>query len=72
METEAIAAEARLQNLIRQNYKIIRPGINPYRIEQKHTGKRGWQQIEKFTTLKLMTDRLIKLGSQEKTIIYND
>ena len=72
METEAIANEARLQNLLRQGYKIIRPELNPYRIEQKNKGRRGWVKIEPFDTLKQMTTRLLELGSQEKTIIYNE
>ena len=72
MEEVEIQQEARLQNLLRQNFKIIRPGLNPYRIEQKNKGKRGWQRIEKFDTLREMTIRLLELGSQEKTIIYNE
>jgi len=64
--------EVDYQNLLRRDYKIIRPGLNPYRIEMKNKGKQGWQSIEKFITLKLMTDRLIEMGSQEKTIIINE
>ncbi len=67
-----IPQEAQLQNYLRSGFKIIRPGLNPYRIEIKNKGKRGWQPIEKFEDLRKMTTRLIELGSQDKVIIFNE
>lgn len=71
MNTE-MPQETQYQTMIRRGFKLIRPGLNPYRIEIKNKGNHKWTCIEKFDTLKKMTDRLIELGSQEKTIIYNE
>jgi hypothetical protein len=73
MATEAeITKEAEYQNIMRRGYRIIRPGRNSRCIENKNKGKRGWVKIEKFETSELMVARLIEMGRQDKTVIYND
>jgi len=63
--------EARYQNMMRRDFKIIRAEVNPYRIERKNKGRRGWYTVETFDSLRKMTSRLIELGSEDKTIIDN-
>ncbi len=70
MEKE-IPIEARYQNLMRRGFKIIRAEVNPYRIERKNKGRRGWYTAETFDSFRKMTSRLFELGSEEKTIIDN-
>ena len=67
-----VPIEAEHQNLLRRGFKIIHPALNPYSIELKNRDKRGWQRIEKFDTLEQLNKRLIELGREEKTLIYND
>lgn len=69
---KTIPVEAEHQNLLRRGFKIIRPALSPYSIELKNRDKRGWQRIETFDTLAQLNKRLIELGREEKTLIYND
>ncbi|MFZ4705484.1 MAG: hypothetical protein ACOYMF_05695 [Bacteroidales bacterium] len=71
MTAATIPIEAEHQNILRRGFRIIRPQLNPYSIELKNRDKRGWQIIETFDTLELLNKRLIELGSEEKTLIYN-
>ena len=66
-----IPIEVHYQNMMRRDFKIIRAGVNPYRIERKNKGRRGWYTVETFDSLRKLTTRLIELGSEDKTIIYN-
>lgn len=72
METEAITHEAYLQNILRRGFKIIRYDVNLLQIEMKNKGKHGWTIIERPQTLKQLNDRVLSLGAEEKTLIFNE
>ena len=63
--------ERDMQLLIKKGFRIIRPVIKPYCIEQKKAGSHAWIKIERFPDQDAMVKKLIQMGSQEKTMIYN-
>ena len=64
--------EAKLQNWIREGFRVIRARVAPYRIEQKKKGSHGWQVIEWPGSPGELQDRLKEMGSHEKTIIHSN
>lgn len=61
-----------MQNHLRAGKRILTYKLSPYRLYAKNHGRHGWTIISRFATLKELTDRLLELGNEDKTMIYKE